>query len=142
MFGRLGASLRLYRSHKLGLMLVAVTALAVHLLIGVAVYFAARGLFDTVPTLGEHLVISPLSSVAGALPVAPAGLGQYEVAMNYLFEKLPVSAMPKGMGFLVALWYRAATIFVAAIGIVFYWVHRREVRRVWQQAKQRDFLDA
>ena len=65
--------------------------------------------------------------------VAPAGLGTFEAAMKILYQEIP--AQGGGDGFLVALVFRLITIVIAAIGVVYYWIGRREVGELLREAE-------
>jgi uncharacterized membrane protein YbhN (UPF0104 family) len=104
--------------------------------LALAIYLAAAALFDTVPTLGEHLIIVPLSMVAGALPFTPAGLGTFEFALDALYARVPAHAAVAASGVTVALAFRVMTIVIAGIGVIYYWTSRREVRQVLAEAER------
>jgi len=132
---RVIAAVRLYRGHKAALVAIAFLSLSVHVLLAVAIYATARGLFPQTATFGEHLLIAPLSSLAGALPVAPAGLGTFEFAMDFLYDRIPAAQAGSGQGLVVALCYRAMLIAIAGVGVVYYWADRRAVRQLWHEAE-------
>jgi uncharacterized protein (TIRG00374 family) len=71
---------------------------------------------------------------AGALPLTPAGLGTFEVAMSTLYDLVQVESNDDGV--IVALVYRVVTIVIAVIGIVVYWFARREVTEVLEEAEK------
>jgi uncharacterized protein (TIRG00374 family) len=132
-------ALDMYRRRLDWLAAVAVLSLSVHILIGVSIHLADKGLFRVTPTFVEHMIISPLSSVAGGLPIAPGGLGTYEFAMRYLFNHVPrMSGLQPGQGLVVALCYRLITLIVALAGVVYYWAHRQEVRDVIEEAREEE----
>ena len=81
------------------------------------------------------MIIVPLSNVAGAVPFMPGGFGTFELAMEELYFYVPERGLHK-VGVLVALSYRIVTVAIAAIGVVFYWTSRREVRDVMKAAKE------
>ena len=124
---------RKYQDSKPQLAAVGAMSLLIHVLVAFAIFLAAGGLYQQIPTLGEHLVISPLASVAGALPLSPGGLGTYELALEVLYDLM--SPGTKGQGFIIALFYRLATILVASVGLVFFWLHHREISRVLKEAE-------
>lgn len=127
-------ALQVYRQ-KLGVLaLVAAMSLSVHAMFSVALYLVGAALYDQPPTLGQHFIIVPLAMCAGGLPITPAGLGTFEVAMEQLYTL--VSTTTDADGLMVALAYRLMTIVITAIGVVYYWTSRREVRSVLQQAAE------
>jgi len=122
---RLAGALKVYRGKRGILAVVAAVSLAVHVVFAMSLYLSAAAVFAQHPTLTDHFIIVPLSLTAGALPLAPAGLGTFEAAMRILYQEIPAQA--GGDGFLVALVFRVITIVIAAIGVVYYWLGRREV---------------
>ena len=92
-------------------------------------HLSDRAIHPVTPSLSEHLIISPLATVANAAPL-PGGLGSYELAMDLLFKTLPAKPMEPGQGLAVALVYRFVTIAIATIGVVFYLLNRRRVCEV------------
>ena len=137
---RLAKALDVYRGKRGTLAWIAGLSLVVHIVFATALYLAAAAIFPQHPTLVEHFMIVPLSLVAGALPLAPAGLGTFEAAMKILYRVVP--AQSGGDGFLVALVFRLITILIAAIGVGYYWTRRREVGDLLREAEQEDEADA
>ncbi len=132
---RLISAIRMYRSKSGALAAAGVMSLGVHCLFAVAIYLIAESLFSNVPTLVEHFVIVPLSLVAGALPLTPAGLGTFEGAFELLYRSVPLEPAAKGQGLVIALAYRTITIAIAAVGMVYYLAGRREVVEVLHEAE-------
>jgi len=130
---RLAGALNVYRGKRGILALVAAVSLAVHVVFAISLYLSAAAVFPQHPTLIDHFIIVPLSLTAGALPLAPAGLGTFEAAMKILYQVIP--AQGGGDGFLVALVFRVITIVIAAIGVVYYWLGRREVGELLREAE-------
>jgi uncharacterized protein (TIRG00374 family) len=137
--GRLLIAVDIYRGRLDILVTVGLMSIGVHILLAVALYLAAVSLFEQHPSLGEHFIIVPLSMVAGALPLTPAGLGTFEVAMSELYKLLPEQASEDG--FIVALVYRLLTIVIAVIGVIYYWASRREMRQVIEQVEEVEEVD-
>lgn len=133
---RLINSVRMYRDKKPTMIAILGMSMGVHALLATSIYLIAIALFEQPPTLAEHCVIVPLSNVAGALPLMPAGLGQFEFAMAELYEYVPAAGPGDVVGILVALAYRLITIGVASIGMVYYWTSRAQVRDLMDEAKQ------
>ncbi|UUO06154.1 flippase-like domain-containing protein [Blastopirellula sp. J2-11] len=134
--GNLIDAVRLYRRQPLVLTVIAVMSLSIHGLFAMSVYCIAHGLFTDVPTLLEHLVIVPLSMVFAALPIAPGGMGTFELAMNYLYQHVPTPPAAEGIGTIVALGYRVITILMALVGVVYYWFYRKEVGVLMHEAEE------
>ena len=125
---RIRAALELYRKRRSWLILVFLMGVCVHSMLAVTVHLADRSIHTRIPTLQEHLIISPLASVASAAPV-PGGLGTFELAMDQLFERLPVGGTDKGQGLRVAVIYRLLTIMIAGVGAIFYAFNRSDVSK-------------
>jgi uncharacterized protein (TIRG00374 family) len=109
-------------------------SLSVHGLLTVSVYLAAVSLLQAPPTLAEHLIVVPLSVVAGTLPITPGGLGTVELIMQQLYLYVPEPGNEQGI--VVALAYRLMTILIAVAGAGYYLTSRREVRELWEEAER------
>jgi len=129
-------SVRIYRDKRLVMSAILGMSMGVHSLFATALYLIATALFDTSPSLPDHLIIVPLSMVAGALPFTPAGLGTFEYAMGELYSYVPAAGPGDAVGLLVAMAFRIVTIVIAAIGVVVYWACRHEVREVMHEAEE------
>ena len=123
-------AVRLLRAKPQTLLAILVAAISVHGLLAITVYFISCGLYPNHPTLSEHLLVVPPGMAAGALPLAPGGIGYQEAAISALFGQL--SSLPVGFsGTLVATVYRLTTFAIAGIGVIYYWYsHGREFRIV------------
>jgi len=133
--GRLIESVRMFRNQYQVMGIILVMSMAVHAMLAVSIFLIAQGLFGRTPTLGEHMIIVPLSNVAGAIPFMPGGLGTFEFAMEKLYVIVPADGPGDVIGVLVAMAYRIVTIAIAAVGVVYYWTSRREVREVIERAE-------
>ena len=119
---KLVSSMRMYRDRSGMLIVTIVMSMFVHVLLALSIWLLACGLFGAVPTVAEHLIIVPLSCLAGAIPLTPAGLGSFEVAMQELYRYIPAYGQSFESGVLVALGYRLATITIAVAGVIYYWI--------------------
>lgn len=128
-------AMRVYRTRPLTLIIGALLSLSVHSLFAIGIFSAAQGIYPETPTLTEHMVIVPLSMVAGALPATPAGLGTFEAAMDQLYAIVPAVKASSSAGVIVALVYRLITIVIAAIGGCYYVAGRREVQELLHEAE-------
>ena len=126
---RVRAALALYRKRRLWLLIVFVLGVTIHMMMAMTIRWIDLALHPEVPKLAEHMIISPLASVASAAPV-PGGLGTYEAAMDFLFQRLPSKPTVDGQGLHVAIVYRLITIVIAAIGAVYYALNRGEITQV------------
>jgi len=131
---RLVVSLRVYRTRPWMMAGILVLSMITHSSLAVAIYLIARAVFGTCPPLIDHLVIVPMSNVAGALPFTPSGLGSFEFAMDELFRLIAPTGETPVSGVLVALVYRLVTIAIAFVGVVYYWTCRSKVEEVLETA--------
>ncbi len=117
---RMARALRLLRHQHMTLLAVIMASLVVHALLSFSVYLISCGAYTDHPSLADHLKVVPPALAAGALPLAPGGLGYQEAALAKLFETLP--DLPVGFsGMLVATIFRLVTIVIAGFGLPFYW---------------------
>ncbi len=78
----------------------------------------------------------PPGMAAGAIPLAPGGLGAQEFALDALFKQLP-NLPDQFSGMIVATVYRLITIAIAGIGLVYYWTsHGRELQLARAEAEE------
>ncbi len=134
-FEHLIAAVRMYRRRAPLLGVALLMSLLVHALLAVAIYLIAHGLPGQTPGFLEHLVISPMASAFGSLPL-PGGLGAFEVALDFLYRRVSPERVAESQGFVIALAYRVMTLLIATIGVGYYLTSRREVRRLMAEAKQ------
>ena len=133
--GKLITAVRIYRNRWPTLLVAVLMSLGVHTLLATAIYLIARAIFPHVPTFSEHLIIVPLSMVAGALPFTPAGFGAFELAIQQLYAIVPSAQNIDVVAVLVALVYRLMTIIVATVGMVIYWTSKSEVKQLMAGAE-------
>jgi uncharacterized membrane protein YbhN (UPF0104 family) len=132
-------ALRMYRRRIPVLAAVLGMSLAVHGLLAIGIYLIARGLPGQAPGFMEHLVISPLASAFGAIPL-PGGLGAFEAALDFLYRRVSPESVAASQGFVIALGYRIITLLIATIGVGYYLASRREVQTALQEAKRQHDL--
>ncbi len=140
--GRLIESVRMFRNRYDVMAVILAMSMCVHAMLAFAIFLIARGLFGVTPTLGEHMIIVPLSNVAGAIPFMPGGHGTFEFAMEKLYRYVPPTGPGEVIGVLVALSYRIVTIAIAAIGVCYYWTSKREVQAVLEAAEHEREVEA
>ena len=133
---RMAWAVRQLRGQPLTLATLIAAAVCVHTLLALTVYFVSAGVYAEHPTLAEHLYVVPPAMAAGAIPLAPGGLGAQEYALDELFKQLP--ALPEQFsGMIVATVYRLITLAIAGIGLVYYWTsHGRELKQVREEAEE------
>jgi len=129
-------AVRMYRRRLPVLASAAAMSVGVHSLFTLGVFLIASGLYDRVPALGMHFVLSPLSAAAGVLPLP---MGPFEFVLDRLYPFAPMAAgavMKPGQGLVIALGYRIITVMIAAVGICYYLASREEVGQVLHEAEQ------
>jgi uncharacterized membrane protein YbhN (UPF0104 family) len=109
-------------------------AVVSHVLIATSLFVAANGLTEGAPSWLEHCVIWPLGGAASALPLAPAGLGTFELALSYLYGHFSTSKSSSAIGLVVALGFRCVTIAAALVGFMIYWKDRQVIRKISESA--------
>ncbi len=133
---RLSGALGMYRSRPTVLVAAMLYSFGVHGAFTFGIYLVSRGLPGDAPGLAGHFVIVPLTLITGVLPLPVNGLGAFEGVLNYLYQVYPSGKIvADGQGLMVALGYRAITILIAMIGVVFYLMYRREVTAVLNTAQ-------
>jgi uncharacterized protein (TIRG00374 family) len=132
---RIAGPLRMFHRHPIAFGISVLMSVAVHVLLAISVWMIAKGMYSEPPTLSDHLVIVPLANVVAALPIAPAGLGVMEAAMEWLYRVIP-SIPTQSSGTLVALVYELVKVLMAIIGIVFYWSAGRELKSSLEEAEK------
>lgn len=127
---RMARAVRQLRDAPKILLLLSGLAILVHALLAVTIYLISCGIYPEHPTLKEHMMVVPPGMAAGALPLAPGGLGVQEGALAELFRQLP--DLPRQYSaILVASVYRLITLTIAGIGVCFYMAsHGREFKLV------------
>jgi uncharacterized membrane protein YbhN (UPF0104 family) len=88
----------------------------------------------TAPSSAAHFLIVPVSSIAGALPLTPNGLGTTEAAMEALYRG--VASSVQGDGTIVALGHRVAMMLVGALALVYYLTRRAELKPLLDEAEE------
>ena len=127
-------AVRMYSSKPLVLTASALMTIGVHSLFACGCYLIARGLPGNYLSLGQHLVVMPLSAATGVLPLP---LGPFEYVLDFLYAHVPVEGptIVEGQGLVVALTYRLITLLIAALGIFYYLGNRREMAEVIHEAE-------
>lgn len=133
---RMAWAVRQLRGQPYALVAMIAAAFCVHTLLALTVYFVSAGIYADHPTFAEHLYVVPPGMAAGAIPLAPGGLGAQEYALDELFKQLP--HLPEEYsGMIVATVYRLITLAIAGIGLVYYWTSQgRELQQVRQEAEE------
>lgn len=125
---RIAGPLRVFHRHPFVFGIALLLSIAVHLLLAFSAYWIATALYGTdAPSLAEHTLIFPIACVAAALPIAPAGLGVFEGAMEWLYQVVPAEPTIAS-GTLVALVFEIVKVIMAILGMIFYWTANPDVR--------------
>jgi glycosyltransferase 2 family protein len=132
---RMARCIRLLRNRASTIPSLIGGAVLVHSLLTLSVCFVSWGVYPQSPTLQQHFMVVPPGTAAGALPLAPGGIGVQEGAMAGLFRLLP--DLPETYSpILVATVYRLVTFTIAGIGVAYYLAsHGREFTYAKEQAK-------
>lgn len=138
---RLVGSLRVFEHRPWLVLLVMVMSLMVHSGLACSFYMISAGLYKNPPTFLEHVQVVPSGMVAGALPIAPAGLGVQELALVEMFKQLP-SVDESFSGLAVAAAYRLVTIFVSLIGLVYYFTSQIRIGEKESRELQEELTEA
>lgn len=129
MITRIAGPIRVFHRHPFVFAAALGLSFLVHGLMAVSVFWIARGLYgDLAPSLGEHLLIVSIANLASAMPIAPAGVGVLEAAMEWLYRVVPAEPTTAS-GTLVGLVFEIVKVVMGILGLVFYWTAGREVRR-------------
>jgi uncharacterized protein (TIRG00374 family) len=134
---RLTRANRMYHHHGWVVPLATGLSLVVQSLYPIAIWLIARGLLSHAPSLGDHFVIVPMGMATGALPLAPNGLGTFELLVEFLYEQMPDgTTAAASAGLIVALGYRLITVLIAIVGAGIYWASRREMSDMLHEAER------
>lgn len=131
---RLVDAVQMYRQKRVALAASAVMSVGVHALFTAGILLIAMGLYDRVPGLGVHFVLSPVSAATGVVPIA---LGPFEFMLDRLYIYAPMAGsgtMALGQGLVVAFGYRIITVLIAAVGACYYLGSRQQVAEVLHDA--------
>jgi uncharacterized membrane protein YbhN (UPF0104 family) len=131
---RLLRAARSYRDQKQMLFCASAVSFVVDLTYITSFYLVAKGLPVVSPNFIEHLVIVPVASLAGAIPITPAGLGTLELATDQMYEAMP--GIDNGVGTIVTLAHRLTMVAVAVMGVIYYLAYRAEVHDVMAEAEE------
>ena len=90
-------------------------SLLIHLLLASSVFLLGTALVERPPSFGTHLVIMPLTTATGVLPLPANALGAYEYVLDQLYDFFSPSPIA-GRGLIVALAFRTATLTAVSTG--------------------------
>jgi hypothetical protein len=133
---RIVDAVQMYRRRLPVLAGAAAISVGVHSLFTLGVFFIAAGLYQRVPALGMHFVLSPLSAASGVLPLP---MGPFEFVLDRLYLYAPIvggGMMRPGQGLVVALGYRIITVLIAGVGICYYLGSREELAEALHETEE------
>jgi hypothetical protein len=134
---KLLGAVRIYRQKFPTVLLALAMSIVVHVLLTISLFLIGKGFGVPAPTLPMQFLAVPLAMLTGALPLPFAGLGAFEVALATLYVHTSAGVVTtKTSGLIVALGYRLITIAIAAVGLVYYLLQRREVADVVHEAEE------
>jgi len=131
---RVAGPLRMFHHNPVAFGISLLMSVAVHVLLAISIFMIAKSIYASPPSFTDHLIIVPIANIAAALPIAPAGLGVMEAAMDWLYRVIPTTPTIAS-GTLVALIYEIVKVVMAIIGIIFYWSAGRDVKRSIEDAE-------
>jgi glycosyltransferase 2 family protein len=111
--------LPLYRARPASLVLTVLLSFANVVCLSGSVACVARSLTAAIPGFSDHLLITPISLIAGAAPL-PGGLGSQELVMSWLYAAFSTEQRNSDYGFLVAVGFRFLTLVLAGLGWLLY----------------------
>lgn len=116
----------LYQQRRKVLVLTVFISLIAHFLMLSSFYFCAQAvnLPGKYPDYFAHLLFMPAAEIASMLPITPGGVGTLEATIAYFYR---LAEFEEGAGTLMGFAYRAITLLIAAVGIVFYFSARKEI---------------
>ncbi|MDR1962677.1 MAG: flippase-like domain-containing protein [Planctomycetaceae bacterium] len=129
MLSKLVRSFLLYRHHKICLLKAFAITFLVHIPFGISLYLIAKGLFGSVPSLTDHIMLYNVVNLTAMIPLAA---GPFEFVLEQIYPLFSVEGirMGVGIGLVIALCYRFVSILAAGLGIVYYLSSRDEIREV------------
>jgi len=132
---RVVTAIKMYRGKPRFMAGIGLMSLLIHCCFACSVFLIAAGLPGDAPSFGKHFVIVPLAMVANTLPL-PGGMGAFEYALDFLYRGMSAANVAERQGFVIALGYRIATLFVAMVGVFFYLSRRQEVDELIEEARR------
>ncbi|MHB8897601.1 MAG: hypothetical protein ACYC6Y_02520, partial [Thermoguttaceae bacterium] len=133
---KINSALAMYRRRWPVILAAGLMSVAVHSFFTVGIFLICNALYESVPTLAMHFVISPLSAATGVIPL-PAG--PLEGGLNWLYTEVPAvsgATISSGQGLVIALTYRILTVVIAAVGFGCYLASRQEVAEILHEVDE------
>ena len=135
MLEKVAEAVAMYRRRWPVILGASLMSIAVHSFFSTGIFLICSALYETVPSLSMHFVISPVGAATGVLPVVA---GPFEIVLNFLYTQVPTGgpAIASGQGLVVALTYRIVTVIIAAVGYGYYLANRAEVAEVIHEVEE------
>lgn len=111
--------LPVYRRQPLVLVAALLLSAANVVCLSTAVFCVARSLTTETPGFWDHLLLTPISLIAGAAPL-PGGLGSQELVMSWMYAAFSTELRNTDYGILVAAGYRFLTLILVGLGWLLY----------------------
>lgn len=122
------AATLLYRNRKTTLLAAFGATIAVHAFFGASLYCLAAGLYKSVPSFVDHVVLYCSANVGSTIPLSA---GPFEYFLDELYPLFNADAnreFSAGYGATIGVAFRLAAVCVAALGVVYYIVSRPRKR--------------
>lgn len=133
---KIALAVAMYRRRWPVVVASALMSVAVHSSFTLGIFLICSALYESVPSLAIHFVISPLSAATQVIPL-PAG--PLEGGLNWLYSQVPSMSgetIVLGQGLVIALTYRIISVVIAAIGVGSYLANREEVREILHEVEE------
>ncbi|MEO9590588.1 lysylphosphatidylglycerol synthase transmembrane domain-containing protein [Rhodopirellula bahusiensis] len=121
MLERIIEQVRFFQSRPVALVQSLLMSISAQCLMVVSVYAIARSLYSNPgpPGIAEHFVVVPISLLAAATPLSPAGIGVFEAALDTMYSFIESEESISGT--LVGLVFQCVKLMMALAGTIFYW---------------------
>jgi uncharacterized protein (TIRG00374 family) len=133
---KVAEALAMYRRRWPVILGASLMSVAVHSFFSIGIFLICSALYESVPALTMHFVVSPLSAATGVIPLP---VGPFEVVLNTLYSQVPAASgavIASGQGLVVALTYRIICVVISAIGFGYYLSSRAEVAEVLHEVEE------
>jgi len=117
---------QLYQKRRKVLVFIVLISVIGHFLMLSSFYFCgiAVNSVKEIPDYFAHLLFMPAAEIAAMIPIAPGGVGTLEASIAYFYA---LAGSQEGAGTLMGFTYRAITLLIAGVGIVFYFSDRKKI---------------
>jgi glycosyltransferase 2 family protein len=130
-FQELSAAAGAYRTRLGVVALMLLMAMGIHSLYVLSFYMVSRAMFPTIPSLGEHFLMVPLTLFTTAVPLPFGALGLSEKISDQLFRLVNHPS-----GAVAMMGYRVLMYAGGVVSAFVYLANLRQVRTLSQQVEQ------